>query len=209
MLKLTTGRVAALDTVSRDRFEAAMVPHVSAYSPITLKVANPEGLKQLVSEGVDAALGFGLMRTGPARLFLEMVCLFGRRFADDPLIPWGGRILRDGYFPDDMDRAVMLRDAAAAYMQRVNGVGFARSRQAFEGLRRLLDQPPPDGLSRAAVAEMLTEAYPERALDAAPEALLSMIDLALCDPEAARLPACPRALGGDQLVSCARGRGVP
>jgi hypothetical protein len=56
---------------------------------------------------------------------------------------------------------------------------------------------------------MLTEAYPERALDAAPETLLSMIDLALCDPEAARLPACPRALGGDQLVSCARGRGVP
>lgn len=188
MLKVTTGQVAALDTVSRDRFEAAMVVHLSAWSPITLKVAKPEGLKRLVSEGVDAALEFRLIRTGSARLFLELICLFGPRLFDDPLIPWAGRILRDPYYPDDMDRAVMLRDAAAAYMQRVNGVGFIRSRQAFEGLRRLLDQPMPDGLSRAQLAQMLTEAYRERALDAGPEALLSMIDIATADPETARLP---------------------
>lgn len=188
MLKITTTQITALDAVSKARFKAAMVEHLAAWSPFTLKVAKREGLTALVDEGVEAAQADGLIHVGPARLYLELACLFGPGFADDPLTPWAGEILRSDRYADDVDRGFLLKRAAGACLLRVSGADGALARAAMLRLRGALTRPAPEGLDADGIAAELAALYPERALDAGEDGLRRLVEAAATDPACALLP---------------------
>lgn len=119
-----------LDAIRRIRenplnlIRSASVPTLGAGLPLAFERLYPEkaanigrnGLDSLVAIGLKEAPGYGLASPAGAVLYTALMFSCGRGFAQDPILPWAGAVLRDPSLSDERTRAMRLFEQANTFM---------------------------------------------------------------------------------------------
>lgn len=176
MFKISSAQISFIDQQARLAFEARMVQHCQDFQPNLCKTLSPDQIAGFVRDGLDLAERAGFTNRGPARLYLELMLLFGSAFAEDPQYPWAQELLQSGV--DQSIRARSLWDRVVTYQDRVGGPDNRQTIAALRHLRARAAQPPQwsaEDLQR----DLLTEIemlFPEKAAFIGPPALQALID---------------------------------
>jgi hypothetical protein len=96
--------------------EDATLGALEAVYPEKCSFAGEAALRALVQEAVALARAHGVEDRLGASTFAAMGFAFGHRFADDPLLPWAARILREAPAPR---RAAALRTMLRIHARRL------------------------------------------------------------------------------------------
>ena len=126
---------------------------------------------------MEQAAGYGFRQRGPVRLYLELMVLFGSRFATDPQYPWAAAILADQDAASQMRRARTLHRHVLKYRQAVAGPGDGWTLRALRNIRAWAAGPidfAPDRLVPT-MLDVCTAIYPEKAAYVGHEALTALI----------------------------------
>jgi hypothetical protein len=143
------------------RFEREMIDHCRAFNPRLCATLSKDELRTAVHEQIAAAEGHGFASKGPIRLCVELMFLFGSRFADDPQYPKLSEILRSGQ--SEMSRAQDLHEWANDYLDAVSGPRNIHVRRVLDDLAGLASAPfEPVGDVEAAICDALVRIYPEK-----------------------------------------------
>lgn len=145
MLELSAEQTSSLQQAAREAFIDEMAAHLAAFSPPHARALGVAGLRPVIGVGMDRAANHGLTWRGPVRLYLELMCLFGSFFADDPQLPAPARAVLADQACDQLERAQSLRRILSGHFAQIfgqQGQGPGR-REILTRLRDRVGEPPP------------------------------------------------------------------
>lgn len=177
MLVIRPDQFEVFRAAARESFVDAMVVHLAGFTPYLYKTLGADAVREAVRWGMDQAAGHGLRKRGPVRLYLELMVLFGGRFATDPQYPWVAAILADQDPATEMRRARRLYRQVLKYREAVVGPGDVWALRALRNIRAWAAGPidfAPDRLVPV-MLDVCSEIYPEKAAYVGREALAALI----------------------------------
>jgi len=92
MLRMRREQMRAFEDYMRAQFEKRMFAHLRAAFPARLADTPDDQLRQLIHEGVERALAFGIEIEDDVRRFLEAAVVLGPGLDSNE---WAGNILHD------------------------------------------------------------------------------------------------------------------
>jgi hypothetical protein len=119
MLKITATQQAAFERAALADFEARMLAHLKRFSPRHLRIVGDPQLNGLIVVGQKRAELYGLVSERSARIYIEMMLMFGIGFDADPQHVWASEPLRGA--GDEHVRADRLHAAAWRHVDRTAG----------------------------------------------------------------------------------------
>jgi hypothetical protein len=185
MLVIRSEQMEVLKQAALRAFETRMVEHCFAFQPRLCKVLGEDQVRKAVHDGIGRAAVAGFTNRGPARLYLDLMLLFGSGFATDPQYPWAAEILGTGGVEDQMQRADELHEKTIVYQEQVAGPNNAYTLAALAQLPALARNPLPfssDDFIPGMLREM-SAVFPQKVAFVGHEAIEQLIDEAI---EAAR-----------------------
>jgi hypothetical protein len=199
-----------------------VITRLAERAPGCFTVVPERAIAEVTRLGAERAERHGLTRVGPARLFVEVMILFGSDFDTDPLFPWAQAALAETH-PTQIAKADRLHDVMMEYIDAVALRGHERTAaamQRFEPIaERWLAMDVPSGALAAVIDEEARALYPERLSYLGPSAAAAAVqqwaeDAAACGKTgaAAVIHALLASLLGhgfarDPLFPWAHGRG--
>jgi hypothetical protein len=107
-------REAQLGILAESCFEHWLIAHVKRFFPDTAQKFKDSELLTWVRENRTRAERY--FRTSPGiSLYIDLACLLGQHFAEDPSLPWAREILNDRGI-DDAQRRRRLYTKARAHL---------------------------------------------------------------------------------------------
>ncbi len=192
MLIIRDQQMQVFSQHARSQFEAETVRHVSEFAPRQFTLLGQSPVQQLVSLGIDRSEKYGFTNRGPARLFIEMMFMFGSEFDSDPQYPWASELLSASEPSSQMTRAAELHKRVLDFLERVAGPEMEYERQA---LNRVVGPSPftPSAASRStdSISSFLKQIYPQKCEYIGETALYNLVQLGVS--AAAAYPESPRA----------------
>lgn len=170
-------QMAAFEEAAVRNFRQELAQHCREFAPGPAEQAGPENVARFVEKGMERARASGFALRGPTRLYIELMLSFGWEFEADAQLHWA----RQAKGEDEMSRAQALREAAAAYIDKVMGVKREHAVAALGRLARL----SPDLWQRlsgpfdARLAQLLNVFFPEKFEYAGPAAIRALIPRAV------------------------------
>lgn len=119
MLKIGAIQQAAFERAALADFEGRMLAHLRRFSPRHLRIVGDAELGGLIVVGQKRAELYGLVSERSARIYIEMMVMFGIGFDADPQHVWASEPLRGG--DDEHARADRLHAAAWRHVDRTAG----------------------------------------------------------------------------------------
>jgi hypothetical protein len=167
-----------LESAAAGEFEQTLFEHIKTIAPKHVESIGDDGTRQIVKDGIERARGHGFTKRGPVRFFVEMMFLFGSEFDTDPLLPWADGVLSNTSIQSEMERADILHEAMAEYVERVAGND---KKYLFDSMKRFgktsLDDHQGKGTSfDAAMLSMFKACYPERCDYVGDDGIRSLIE---------------------------------
>ena len=166
-------QMRAFEEAAVHNFRHELAEHCLVFAPGLAEGAGAANVARFVERGVDRALSFGFTLRGPTRLYIELMLSFGWEFETDGQLHWARRAKGE----DEMSRAQALREAAAAYTQRVMG---PKREHAIAALGRLARLSPDmwqrlSGSFDARLGQLLCATFPQKFEYAGPAAIRALI----------------------------------
>lgn len=160
-----------------ERFENDMVVHLREFAPRHSEVIGDSWTRRTIQLGIQRARAYGVTNLGLLQFYVELMFMFGSMFDTDPLLPWGGKVLRDPNISDEIKRTDRLYDAMLLYLDIVDGPGRRFTVQALRRLRQFLleDIPVTDLVVERKVLDLMMRVYPERCAYLGEQLLLQFI----------------------------------
>jgi hypothetical protein len=188
MLVVRDKQMAAMGA---QRFAREMTAHLRRFSGPLCRTLGDEQLGDAVRCGIASARAIGFTFRGPARLYLELMLLFGSHFSTDPQYSWLAEPLASDSASDQMTRAARLHKRSVAYWKAVAGPDDAYAFAALDNARRLIRQHPV--LSERPLAgdagRLIASVYPQKAAHVRADAANALVTRAMATARVHRLPA--------------------
>jgi hypothetical protein len=170
-------QMAAFEQAAVRNFRLELAGHCRDFAPGLAGQAGPDNVARFVENGMERARASGITLRGPTRLYIELMLSFGSEFDTDAQLHWA----RPPKAEDEMERAQALREAAAAYIDRVMG---PKREHAIAALGRLARLSPDlwqrlSGPFDARLAQLLNVLFPEKLEYAGPAAIRALIPRAV------------------------------
>ncbi|MCP3882969.1 MAG: hypothetical protein GY701_31915 [Sulfitobacter sp.] len=181
MLVIRTAQMEIFQLAAQYSFETRMVEHSFGFQPRLCKTLGAERVRAVVHDGISHAADYGFTNRGPARLYLEMMLLFGSGYVTDPQYPWAAEILASGGVEDQMQRAAELHEKTLVYQDRVAGPDNAHTLSALAQLPLFARNPLPfsfDDFVPGMLREM-GDIYPQKVEYIGHEAIGQLINEAM------------------------------
>jgi len=161
---IRSDQMEALEAQTSAVFLAEMEEHLRSFAPRLSAAAGEEGVHKAVEMGLQGARTYGLVKRGPIRFYLELMCTLGSGFDSDPQLAWATETLTDQSIPGDMLRAERLYERLVVYMDQVAGPD---QQYAIQALRNALDfnyeeAARQNEISTPAILKNLATLYPEK-----------------------------------------------
>ncbi len=99
------------------KFEDEMVEHLKEFAPQRCRVAGETSVRRVIRMGLANAANYGLTNRGPARLYIELMFMFGSYFDSDPQYAWA-RAAISGDADDQTEKADRLFKSMENYLAR-------------------------------------------------------------------------------------------
>jgi hypothetical protein len=113
---------------SISKFISTMILEMNRLRPAAAVYAGEAGLTDLLLEGCAEAEKYGFPTIYGQALMGMLMFAFGHGFLDDPLHPWTKPSLKQAPPGDPTDRALALKTAACAFLERMAPVSPERNR---------------------------------------------------------------------------------
>lgn len=97
-------QMEALEDAQRDAFETRMLARLRQYFPKHPEFLEERQLRKLIRLSVERSASYGMSSERSATLYLDLMCVLGAGFDQDPLLPWTQEILQDPAFPSQVER---------------------------------------------------------------------------------------------------------
>lgn len=78
-----------------DEFITRVVAHVREYFPEQCAALGEKNTRDMARQGIEAANTHGIDTEYGVCLFIDLMFIFGAKFAEDPELPWAQAILAD------------------------------------------------------------------------------------------------------------------
>jgi hypothetical protein len=119
----------------------------------------------VIQFGIDQAERYGFTCTGPVRLYLDLMLLFGSHFDTDPQYPWAAKILTRSTIDNQMQQADLLHQKTMDYRQKVGGPDDVYTLTALRRIVVFASQPVSLVADRfmADMLNTLAQLYPQKA----------------------------------------------
>jgi hypothetical protein len=189
MLIIRHAQLEALSAGRSREFEHRALAHLRRWMPRHCELLGEEQMRRVVVLGWAKARRYGLGAECTVLGVLDLMCLLGSGFDDDPLLPWAAPILNEPPRIDAVERGDRLYDAAWAYIHRIaldyrDAEGVAITERLI-GLLREARAAPRTVLADESVAawadtfaETLTRFFPAKAAFVGPAALTALAGVA-------------------------------
>ena len=115
-LRIRREQFQALDQASSEEFEARVIKFMKNAFPAPCKALGDQGIRELIRYGTRTAASYGFTRENDQYQFIELIFLLGRKFDQNPNLPWVQNILNDSREKDSSIKMTRLRQAAAGYL---------------------------------------------------------------------------------------------
>jgi hypothetical protein len=153
-------QMKAFEEAAVRNFKQELAEHCRAFAPGLAEEAGPANVARFVESGLERARSYGFKLRGPTRLYIELMLSFGWEFETDGQLHW----VRAVNGESEMGRAQALKEAAAAYIERVMG---PEREHAIAALGRLARFSPDmwqrlSGPFDARLGQLLCAAFPEK-----------------------------------------------
>ena len=122
-------QLRSLEQASQANFETRMLDRIRTYFPRHAKVLSGQQLIAIIRLAVGKAETHTLTTERSVALYLDLMCLLGSGFDEDPQIPWTTQILRDLSLPTQDER-----------IDKLHAHGWEYARRASEDFRELVEK---------------------------------------------------------------------
>ena len=136
MLVIRNNQITTLEEFSLNDFENELVGHCQKFAPKHSEVIEESGVREVVRLGITRAENYGLTNRGPVRFYVEMMFMFGSDFDTDFQMPWAQGVLNNEAIADQTQRADILHDKMAEYLEQVYGPDDKYSLDALSRLNK-------------------------------------------------------------------------
>ena len=119
MLIIQREQMQAFEQQAAAQFEARALSHLRRWFPRHALLVGDDALRRLVRLGWQRANAAGLEPECCVLSYLDLMCLMGSGFADDPLLPWAGQVLTGRGDLGAVQRGDLLHEAAWTYIRRI------------------------------------------------------------------------------------------
>ena len=153
-----------------------MVEHVTAFAPRHCEMLGRDGTTCVVRYGVERAFNYGLTNRGPARLYLDLMFMFGSSFDTDPQLPWAAKALSSA--GEQAARAGELHSQTLSYLEHVAGPDYLYGKEALQRARGISLESlraAADVNLVSATLKVFRDVYPQKAAYVGDAALLRLI----------------------------------
>ncbi len=169
-------QIETFEQISRTRFEEEMATHIQDFAPKHAELMGARGVRAIVHQGTDRAFEHGFTMRGPARLYLDLMFLFGSSFDTDPQLPWASSILSSPI--GQRARADALYSQTMKYFERVAGADYQHAKASLrqaKGVSLESLRPRQDSDFSDAMLQSFAQHYPEKAAYVGEEPLRKLL----------------------------------
>lgn len=172
---IRSAQIATFESSDAPNFVSAAVAHVKESFPKHSRFLGETGVLETVQYGRRQSARYGLSKLSYAILFIDLMLSLGRRFDNDPQLPWAADALTDESSGTD-DKVQTLHQRAMDYLDLVSGPA---NEYIDNAQSRLLREPSPiAGTSLPSSTDLMTrleELFPEKALYLGKQGLDSLV----------------------------------
>ena len=160
MLKISEQQRARMRQGIEVREKRALAAHLAGCFPLLSVLSDPEAAAPIVDLGVERARAHRFRSRGQVRLWLELMCLLGWRFDEDPLLPDALRSASATRCDAPPELAVALYSEASAHLTAYAGPDG----EAEEAARARVASALVDGAGALPTdcAAFLLQAHPDK-----------------------------------------------
>lgn len=161
---IRTEQLHGLEEARFPEFEDYLVVHLRDFSPLHSQSLGEDGIRTLISAGVERAKKHGFTRRGPIQFYVDATILLGIDFDTDPQYPWPGKILRDPSIPDQTKRADRVHAWLMELLDAAGGPDRRYAKQALQRVRQIPFQaiPVSDANFDGEIIRRMKENHPEK-----------------------------------------------
>ena len=125
-------------------------------------VIGDEGLKEVISLGIDKAKIYGLTRKSPVKLYIHMMLYLGSYFDEDPLLSWARDILKSSEFDGwQLQKANTLRSGFIDYLETVSGKKGEYLQSFMRACQEKMNKTE-ENISQKAMLSFIKTSYPQK-----------------------------------------------
>ncbi len=99
MLTIRKEQMKALGRIRRLGFEVRLARHARKFFPEPCREMDDEVLQAVCQRAIRRAAYHGMVAEADVARFLSLMLVFGRRFDEDPSLPWARRVLAQDVGP--------------------------------------------------------------------------------------------------------------
>lgn len=178
MLKITPDQFDTFEKKAEQDFEDELLKHLkTVFAPRHVQGLGDERVRGLIQAGLTKARSYGFTLRGSLRFYVECMIMFGHEFDTDPMLPWVAGGFSQGVRGDELAQVDQIHASAMQYRQAVFG---SNDQHEAAAIRRLLKKPVDvwlqSDLSEAGILRQLQAVYPERAAQAPPDGLTTILE---------------------------------
>lgn len=119
MLTIAKQQMEALETAALRAFEDRTLAHLQRYFPAHCALLGETQMRVVIRLGLARASAHGLTPECCVRGYIDLMCVLGSGFDQDPLLPWAAATLAGDEKMHEVERGDLLYDRAWAYIRAI------------------------------------------------------------------------------------------
>jgi len=119
MLRIRGEQRRAFEAASANLFVERIYEHLQRYFPRHCALLGAEQMQRVIRHGWTKSVHYGLTTEPCVRSYIDLTCVLGGGFDEDPLLPWAAEILRDRQDLEPLVRSDRLYERAWAYIDAI------------------------------------------------------------------------------------------
>jgi len=138
MLKIRADQLETFASLSYAQFVQDLAHELQGFAPPLARVIGSDGCLAVAMLVATTAKRLRFQLRSSVRMVMELSCVLGSRFTEDPQLPWVTELLEYTHDRSETERAQLLHRRALAYLDEVHG---PRNRHGVLALRRIATLP--------------------------------------------------------------------